>query len=173
MEISMTSAATDYQLRHRLQATWGYSMERKLVRPAPLAVLILAAEGRRDMAEMLGAVRGHFALVCDGTDVDMNAVRDFQPDVVVIDLALADPVGVRAALASEFGGNGLVFVGVSGDTAREDVLSCFDHQLEAPVLGCELEQLLWQISSQRTLGKLVPDSDLPAFQPPRRDLGLN
>lgn len=127
--------------------------QRSHVRLKPLGVLMLLAEGRADVGNLLAAGRGNVALACEGTSVDLEAVRAFRPDVILIDFQLPESVALKLLVATALGTEKLIFVGLSSGRPDEAKARLFDHVLTTPVLSCELEQLLWQISMQCAGGK--------------------
>src|SRR5690349_15037757 len=75
----------------------GAGMYPQVVRPGPLNVLTVLADDALDVAPLLGAFRGHCALVCTSPAQGVEAARRFEADVALIDLRAPDPAAVARA----------------------------------------------------------------------------
>jgi hypothetical protein len=123
------------------------AMPSDVIRTAPFNVLVVLADAGLNVAQILPALKPHYALVCASPAQALDAARQFEPDVVMIDLRVPD---ARAS-------------GTSGSPSTAP--SEFQYSLQSPATAGELEQLLWQIGrglAARTPHAGRPDSEMTA-----------
>jgi hypothetical protein len=127
-------------------------MEATTARLTPLSILFAVPPGKDDLAAMLEATHGHFALVCPDVHQVLEAAHSYQPDVVVIDPTIPGWKRLAQELSSTFGRRQLTLVLLKsqdvvlrGHAKQRD----FDWELPCPVLSSEFERLLWAICQKR------------------------
>jgi hypothetical protein len=135
----------------------GAGMYPQVVRPGPLNVLAVLADDALDVAPLLGAFRGHCALVCTSPAQGVEAARRFEADVALIDLRAPDPAAVARALAAAGGARPPVFVALApaagpAPAAPPGFVDC----LPLPASAGELEQLLWRVGRAPAAGAPGP-----------------
>jgi hypothetical protein len=126
-------------------------MDLPVLRPGPLNVLVVAAEGGPGCAALLAGLRGHTALVCAGARQAREVAGHFGPDVVLIDRTLADADRLAEELVRLTGGRAAAVA--FGPVA--DRPPAFHDHLPGPVAAAELEQLLWRLG-RRPTGAAAP-----------------
>jgi hypothetical protein len=137
----MTLEFGPLDLAHRSLA-----MPSDVVRNTPLSVLVVLADANLDVAQMLPALNPHYGLVCTSPEQGVEAARQFEPDIVLIDLRVSDPRALIRDLNLAASGSHPAFVALpltarpAGATSPE-----FMYSLAQPATAGELEQLLWQI----------------------------
>jgi two-component system, sensor histidine kinase len=132
--------------------------ERPVAAPAPAAELgapiaarkVLVVDDNRDAADALGFLLGtHGAQVRVAYDGPMalEAIRDFVPDVAVLDLGMPGMTGFELARhLREIAAGRLVLIALTGWGQQHDRLlsaeAGFDHHLVKPVEWAELQRLI-------------------------------
>jgi len=120
-------------------------------RQGPARVLIV--DDNRDAADslaMLLALDGHDVQVAYAGGEALDAVRDFQPSVVVLDLGLPDLNGFEVArrLRRDADRDRLRLIALTGwgqaEDRRRTLEAGFDHHLTKPVDPEQLHRLLLQ-----------------------------
>ena len=112
---------------------------------------ILVVDDNRDAAQglaMLLEIKGHEVATAHDGGQALEAARQFQPTVVLLDIGLPEMDGYEVAsrLRAQRGGDALLLVAVTGygqesDRKRSEEAG-FDHHLLKPVRLEALEQLL-------------------------------
>jgi DNA-binding response OmpR family regulator len=114
---------------------------------------VLIVDDNRDAADslaMLLALDGHDVQVAYAGKDALEAVRDFRPSVVVLDLGLPDLNGFEVArrLRREVDRDRLRLIALTGwgqaDDRRRTLEAGFDHHLTKPVDPDQLHRLLLQ-----------------------------
>ncbi|HEX4591169.1 MAG TPA: hypothetical protein VH120_14620 [Gemmataceae bacterium] len=126
-------------------------MQPDVIRRAPSSVLVVLADADRDASQIVSGLQPHYALVCTNPAEAVEAALPFEPDVVLLDLRIADIGTVIRNLTQAAGGRRLVFVAMpeSVGSAAEPPAG-FSYVLPLPATAGELEQLLWQIRQDPT-----------------------
>jgi hypothetical protein len=122
------------------------AMPSDVIRTAPFNVLVVLADAGLDVAQILPALKAHYALVCASPAQALDAARQFEPDVVMIDLRVPDAKSLVRDLSQTAYGREMVFVAMSGTSGSPIIgQSDFQYSLQVPATAGELEQLLWRI----------------------------
>ena len=126
-------------------------MQPEILRPAPLSVLVFLADAGVGITQILPALRPHFGLICMSPRQGVEAAREFQPDVVLIDQRASNLGALVGELTRAVGGRNLKFVAMPPTAGRVPVPPAgFDYCLPVPATAGEVEQLLWQIGRDLT-----------------------
>jgi CheY-like chemotaxis protein len=140
------------------------AMPSDVLRSAPFNVLVVLADAGLNVAEILPALKPHYALICASPAQALDAARQFEPDVVMIDLRMPDAGALVRDLSLTVYGRKIVFVAMSS-TSGSPITSQseFQYGLQIPATAGEMEQLLWQIGgglAARTPHAGRPDSEM-------------
>jgi CheY-like chemotaxis protein len=120
-----------------------FGMSTDIVRNAPLNVLVLLADSQLKVAEILPALKPHFALVCNSPEQGAEAARQFEPDVVMVDLRIPDVDTLIHQISQAAGGRPIVFVAMPITAGPAiSVPAKFAFSLPIPATMGELEHLL-------------------------------
>ena len=135
-----------------------------IIRNAPYNVLVIMADTRKNVGPLLSALKPHFALVCTSAAQGIEAARQFEPDIVLIDLANPDVGAIVRDVLHAVGGREIVFVSMSEVTGVARALPPgFRYNISMPSVASELERLIWRIARElavRPSGVGFPDSEM-------------
>jgi len=134
------------------------AMPSDVIRSAPLNVLVVLADTGLSVAQMLPALKPHYALVCSSPAQSLDAARQFEPDVIMIDLRVPDATALVRDLSQTAYDRQMLFVAMSG-TSESAAHPQFQYTLQIPATAGELEQLLWRIG--RSLAARTPQMGRP------------
>jgi hypothetical protein len=121
-----------------------------LIRANPLNVLVALADPDLDVAQIVPALKPHYALVCSTPAQAVEAARQFEPDIVFIDCRVPDPMGLIRRVLQAASSRNIVFVAMHGGTGPGP--AGFQYSLPLPATASDLESLLWQIGRGRAAG---------------------
>jgi CheY-like chemotaxis protein len=125
-------------------------MASQVIRNGPLNVLVALAGADGAAAQILPALQPHYALVCSDPAQAVEAARQFEPDVVLIDCRVPDPSALIRSFSAAAGARNIVFVAMP--FAAGPVPAGFHYSLPVAATASELEHLLWQIGFGRPIG---------------------
>jgi len=120
-----------------------------IVRSSPLNVLIVLAGDDVSVASMIPALRSHCTLVCTSQLQAVEAAPAFEPDVILVDMRLTDPLAAVRDLSRATGGRRVAFVAMQA--VADSVPTAppgFRGLLPLPATAGELDQLLWQFGRE-------------------------
>jgi CheY-like chemotaxis protein len=140
------------------------SMEPNVIRSRSFNVLVALADADLDVAPIVPALQPHLALVCASATQALDAVRQFKPDIALIDLRIPDAATFGSQLMKTAGGRNITFVAMTAamQTPASAIVG-FRYSLAMPATSAELEQLLWQIGRDEATSTSHP-------QPPNRGM---
>lgn len=126
-----------------------HSANPPVLRSRVQSVLVVLERSDADLTSLVCGLRSQVILVCVGSQQATQLVGDFAPDVVLVDLRLADALTFAGRLAANSDAT-LVALHSPETIATElcDRPFPFHFRLQRPVMPAELEQFLWQIAER-------------------------
>ena len=99
---------------------------------------------------MLPALQPHYALVCSTVAQTVAAARQFEPDIVLIDCRVPDPMDLVRSVCQAAGNRNIVFVAILPTSGPAP--AGFQYSLPIPATASDLENVLWRVSHGRVPG---------------------
>jgi hypothetical protein len=126
-------------------------MAEDVFRPTSLSIIVILAGNDVSVVSLVPALRSHCTLVCTSAFQAVEAAPYFEPDVVLIDIRLPDPMAIVRELSQATGGRPLVFATLRPAAGPVPTHPCgFRYWLGLPAAAGELEQVLWKIRADRS-----------------------
>lgn len=128
----------------------GNLMPPPIIRNGPLNVLVALADPDLDVARILPVLQSHYALVCSAPAQAVEAAWPFEPDIILVDCRVPNPVDLARRLSRAAGNRPVVFVAMV--SPGRSVPTGFQYSLSMPGTASDLECLLWHIGGGRAVG---------------------
>lgn len=123
--------------------------DQPVIHPKALNVLVVLEQSDADLTSLVCGLRSHVTLVCTGAQQAAQLIGDFSPDVILVDLRLADAVSFAGRFAAST--KAALVALHSPETVSAELCDRplpFHYRLQRPIMPAELEQFLWQIADK-------------------------